>query len=195
MDVNDFKLTIPSDLQIWLKSQPKVIAISIKNTDIQRFSDNGMTLNTLSIKLAEFCDIENCSILLLPHVKKDAEVLKELNDLLKGIVSLYFQEQLLTAPQLKFVVQQCDLVITGRMHLAIASLGQGTPISCVPYANKFEGLCEHFKLNNSMLNLETFCKEPVTQLSARIKELESDRQIIKHELPKIKKLALQAFKH
>lgn len=195
MDINDFNLTIPEELQTWLKEQPKIIAISIKNTDVQRFLNNGMTLKDFSIKLTEFCVKEKCSILLLPHVKKDTEVLNSLNTLLMGTVGLYFQNQLLPAPQLKFIVKQCDLVITGRMHLAIASLGQGTPISCVPYADKFEGLCEHFGLENSVLNLETFCKDPVAELTKRIEELETDREKINLELPRIKKLALQAFKH
>ena len=37
-----------------------------------------------------------------------------------------------------------DLVVTGRMHLAIASLGVGTPVLSFTYQDKFEGLFDYF---------------------------------------------------
>ena len=39
-----------------------------------------------------------------------------------------------------------DLVLTGRMHLAIAALGMGTPPLCVAYMDKFEGLFHLFDI-------------------------------------------------
>lgn len=50
------------------------------------------------------------------------------------------------AHQIKAVAGQTDAVLTGRMHLAIATLGMGRPVACVTYQGKFTGLYKHFEL-------------------------------------------------
>jgi polysaccharide pyruvyl transferase WcaK-like protein len=42
-------------------------------------------------------------------------------------------------------------VVTGRMHLAIGSLGAGVPVMCIVYQGKFEGLMSHFDLPSDAL--------------------------------------------
>jgi polysaccharide pyruvyl transferase WcaK-like protein len=37
-----------------------------------------------------------------------------------------------------------DVILSSRMHLAIAALGSGTPTACITYQGKFEGLYQHF---------------------------------------------------
>lgn len=53
---------------------------------------------------------------------------------------------IMSAGQVKFLCGRLDLVVTGRMHLAIASLGAGTPVLAFTYQDKFEGLFQHFGL-------------------------------------------------
>ena len=48
--------------------------------------------------------------------------------------------------ELKRLVANVDLVLTGRMHLAIAALGQGKPVGAITYQGKFDGLVELFGL-------------------------------------------------
>jgi polysaccharide pyruvyl transferase WcaK-like protein len=48
--------------------------------------------------------------------------------------------------EIKALSGQVDLVLTGRMHLAIAALGMGTPAFCTVYQGKFEGLMQMFEL-------------------------------------------------
>jgi polysaccharide pyruvyl transferase WcaK-like protein len=50
---------------------------------------------------------------------------------------------------MKAISGVCDLVLSGRMHLAIASLGQGVPVICLTYQDKFEGLMEYFDLTGN----------------------------------------------
>ena len=52
----------------------------------------------------------------------------------------------LNAWELKHLAGMVDLVLTGRMHLAIAALGMGTPPLCVAYMDKFEGLFHLFNI-------------------------------------------------
>lgn len=49
-----------------------------------------------------------------------------------------------SAGELKTIAGALDGVITGRMHLAIAALGQGVPVLTFAYQGKFEGLMKHF---------------------------------------------------
>ncbi len=51
-----------------------------------------------------------------------------------------------SAKDIKGVCKDLDIVLSGRMHLAIACLGQGTPAVCITYQGKFEGLYKHFDL-------------------------------------------------
>jgi polysaccharide pyruvyl transferase WcaK-like protein len=50
----------------------------------------------------------------------------------------------LHAPEIKNVVSHCLLTVTGRMHLAIASLGTGVPVIAYAYQSKFEGILRLF---------------------------------------------------
>ncbi|MBN9204126.1 MAG: polysaccharide pyruvyl transferase family protein [Methylibium petroleiphilum] len=49
-----------------------------------------------------------------------------------------------TAAQLKALAGSTDGVVTGRMHLAIASLGMERPVAALTYQDKFQGLFAHF---------------------------------------------------
>lgn len=51
---------------------------------------------------------------------------------------------------LKGFVGHLDGVLTGRMHLAIAAMGQGVPVAGITYQGKFEGLLQHFGLGEGM---------------------------------------------
>lgn len=48
--------------------------------------------------------------------------------------------------EIKAMVSGLDFVLSGKMHLAIACLGQGVPVVCVAYQDKFEGLFRHFEM-------------------------------------------------
>ena len=101
------------------------------------------------------------------------------------------------AAEIKYISGQVDIVLSGRMHLAIASLGMGTPVACITYQDKFEGLFEHFKLD----------KLTITPDNAFNKKLLCDFMILaidrRHELkryistvqPSIKELSLKNFEH
>jgi polysaccharide pyruvyl transferase WcaK-like protein len=47
-----------------------------------------------------------------------------------------------TAADVKTLTSSLDLVVTGRMHLAVAALGVATPVLCASYQDKVEGLFE-----------------------------------------------------
>lgn len=62
---------------------------------------------------------------------------------------LYPRERF-TAGELKAIAGMMDAVVTGRMHLAIASLGMGVPVAVTTYQDKFQGLLQHFKFEEDL---------------------------------------------
>ena len=99
----------------------------------------------------------NASWLLLAHDYRpeiaDDNCLRPLADRLKPTLGdhVHHVDQALSAGEIKAVVGLVDGVITGRMHLAIAALGQGTPVAAITYQDKFQGLFAHFGVSESLL--------------------------------------------
>ena len=98
------------------------------------------------------------SMVLIPHdyrpfPKGDLEILSRIYHALPAHVQkhCHLVEGHLHAAELKALAGQLDLVITGRMHLAIASLGMGTPVAGITYQDKFHGLFQHFGLSSDFL--------------------------------------------
>lgn len=100
-----------------------------------------------------------------------------------------------TAAEVKAVCRDLDLAITGRMHLAIACLGQGTPALCIGYQGKMEGLFEHFELQNMVISPKDAFNSNQLVKSANIlltKTPELRTQISEY-LPKVLSLAKLNF--
>jgi polysaccharide pyruvyl transferase WcaK-like protein len=98
------------------------------------------------------------SMVLIPHdyrpfPKGDLEILSRIYHALPSHVQkhCHLVEGHLHAAELKALAGKLDLVITGRMHLAIASLGMGTPVAGITYQDKFHGLFQHFGLSSEFL--------------------------------------------
>ena len=98
----------------------------------------------------------------------------------------------LSARELKAIVGKLDGVVCGRMHLAVAALGQGTPVSCLTYQGKFEGLLEHFGLPASLLMdpqqaLRAGALESL--LRAFVGSANAHRQQVARHWPEVRRLA------
>jgi polysaccharide pyruvyl transferase WcaK-like protein len=98
------------------------------------------------------------ALVLVPHDRRplysDVSSLFALSDVLPSNVarSTALLEQPGTAADVKAIVAKCDLVLAGRMHLAIAALGSGVPVGSLGYQGKCEGLFRHFDLEDLVLD-------------------------------------------
>lgn len=98
------------------------------------------------------------SILLIPHDNRgnvsDESLAHDLINALPQSIQPYCAPLPFpcAAAEVKAVVAELDFVLTGRMHLAIACLGQGTPVVGVAYQGKFEGLFKHFNLSDMTIS-------------------------------------------
>jgi polysaccharide pyruvyl transferase WcaK-like protein len=100
-----------------------------------------------------------------------------------------------SAWDVKGLCANLDGVLTGRMHLAIAALGMGTPPLSVAYRGKFEGLMRHLGLDGGLIAPEAFldCGHTVTALEAFTRDLPNRRAQIIPRLPGMRALAQRQF--
>ncbi len=96
----------------------------------------------------------NCGFVFIPHDFRsfidDRIPLRRIFSLLSESARerVFLVNEPIRASEIKEICSELDGVFTGRMHLAIAALGCGTPIFGIVYQGKFEGLLEHFQLDD-----------------------------------------------
>lgn len=97
------------------------------------------------------CD---CGFVFIPHDFRsfidDRIPLRKIYSLLSQAAKerVFLVDNPIRAGEIKEICAVLDGVFTGRMHLAIAALGCGVPIFGIVYQGKFEGLLEHFQLDD-----------------------------------------------
>jgi polysaccharide pyruvyl transferase WcaK-like protein len=107
--------------------------------------------------LSELSKLRRVAWLLLPHDFREKlgdeiclkPLMKRLQPSLGNNIRYFEGEQL--ASVLKGVSGCLDGIVTARMHLAIAGLGQRVPVAGLAYQDKFEGLFGHFELSEQFL--------------------------------------------
>ena len=76
-------------------------------------------------------------------------IIADLDDMAKK--HTFLLEPPIHAWDAKAVAAASDLVVTGRMHFAIAALGSGVPAIGIGYMGKFEGLLDYFELKSLLI--------------------------------------------
>jgi polysaccharide pyruvyl transferase WcaK-like protein len=150
----------------------------------------------MAAKLAAAGERSNLAFLLIPHDVKpeagDSPLLRSLERTL-GVVGFPYVRyaQILDPPRIKRLAGLLEVVVTGRMHLAIASLGMQTPIISITYQDKFEGLHEHFDLpaGDVIQPGECLTDELSVRISEAIARRVSTRKKIGQSLPRVTELA------
>ena len=131
------------------------------STTLARMSVSGFVA-LIAEQLTKAARQHALAYLLLPHDTKphsgDIDLLKALSDQLTANGVERVRYAMLTDPSdIKAAVGRVDLVVTGRMHLAIASLGMGIPTLSITYQDKFEGLYKHFGLGSQYMLTPDAC--------------------------------------
>ena len=85
-----------------------------------------------------------------PNFLSDWDVAKIIqNRLPTNLLSRFkYCPETFNARKIKRVVNEVDLVFTGRMHLAIATMGQGKAVVGLDYQDKFVGMFEHVGISH-----------------------------------------------
>lgn len=153
---------------------------------------------SMAHELAKAAASDSLAFLLIPHDVKsqsgDIALLLALEKAMNTLGVTHVRYVLLTDPaRIKRITGLLDLVITGRMHLAIAALGMKTPILSITYQDKFEGLYQHFKLSpEDMLQPQQCVTHQLSdQISKAIGRRSRTLDQITNCLPAVEKLAAQ----
>lgn len=136
------------------------------------------------------------AFMLIPHDLKiqsgDVAMLQALETGLRktGFTQVHYA-QADSPDRIKRLAGLLDLVITGRMHLAIASLGCGTPILTITYQDKFEGLYQHFglSLEYTLSPMQCLSDELRVRIHHAYAHRHDNRERIRTHLEQVKTLA------
>ncbi|BAY65885.1 putative polysaccharide pyruvyl transferase [Calothrix brevissima NIES-22] len=147
---------------------------------------------------------EKLSFLLIPHDfrnigDKNSDVF--LSDAILDVLPLEIKPYCNKVPtpcsakDIKGICRNLDIVLSGRMHLAIACLGQETPAACITYQGKFEGLYKHFDLDGMTIEpQEALQPGNLVDFFIPLIEKRNDiRQHIRSKLPDVQELAKSNF--
>lgn len=102
----------------------------------------------------------------------------------------------LSAAEVKQICASLDLLVSGRMHAAIAALGAGTPVMVLGYADKAEGLLSYFGLEQRVIGVDRIMDgsaDLATELSAVTERLENDCASIARALPMVQQRSRAAL--
>lgn len=97
--------------------------------------------------------------------------------------------------EIKAMVAGLDFVLSGKMHLAIAALGQGVPVACIAYQDKFEGLFQHFELDGLTIQPQDVV-EPGKLAEFFIEKYEQREPLasqVRRRLPAVRELSRQSL--
>ena len=194
----------------WIKSQQKEKKIVVGiNANCKLLSNmkNGtipQLIDLYSNFLSDLWKKEKCALLLIPHDYRDIK--GEINDvelsekiLNKLPKNIQPDCKILPSPrsaaEIKYIAGLVDIVISGRMHLAIAALGNETPVAGLTYQGKFEGLFKYFNLKNVSISPdESVIRDNLLNFfRSIIKRRKSISKQIKKRLPYVKKLSKKNF--
>lgn len=136
----------------------RVFALNVHPALLRGASDETVQrlMNVAASALIETSASNNISWLLLAHDFRGVRGCSTSLAMIEDIARERLGERLLRpmgefcAAELKGIAGLLDGVVAGRMHLAIAALGQGTPVACLTYQGKFEGMLAHFGLPNAL---------------------------------------------
>ncbi len=97
---------------------------------------------------------------------------------------IYLLHKQYTAAEIKWLAGQVDFIVSSRMHLAIAAIGQCTPAFCFEYQGKFQGLFELIEQPDLLSSMEDTLTSPDQVINTVLKHVD-DAQSIRSRLRKI----------
>jgi polysaccharide pyruvyl transferase WcaK-like protein len=197
-------------IEVWIRSQKSDgRTVLIFNLSPQVLSETGsareQVLDELSEMLAMLISTRGLSVLWLTHDLRngrrdgdsDVAIAMVLARLVSKKLTGEAHQRLFVgsdASEVKRLAGMVDLVVTGRMHLAIAALGMNIPTIGISYQDKFEGLWEHFGVTGRYIDAQSFdCRKLEAICVKMLSRLDVERADIGAHLSKVVELARGNF--
>ncbi|MBX7123995.1 MAG: polysaccharide pyruvyl transferase family protein [Opitutaceae bacterium] len=144
--------------------------------------------------LGRLVERNGSSVALLPHDYRERDgddvCLGPLHSELIGRFPerIFYPTEHFNARELKAAAGLMDGVVTGRMHLAIASLGMGVPVAALTYQDKFQGLFDHFGIPHRFLLRPEEARKAdrlADLVENFVEEMERLRELVHARLPEV----------
>lgn len=133
---------------------------------IMSYETNGGVVSSAANSLVKhILESTNHKIALIPHVENDIIPLRKLYDDYKESGRVVLIENNYTAPQLKYIISQCRMLIGARTHATIAAYSTCVPTLVIGYSVKAKGIAKDLFGNSEGLILP-------------VQELKSEKQLI-----------------
>lgn len=172
-------------------------------TDRRAQSQSGYLNFYIDLIRAMACQRPDSRFLLIPHDYRpdgigEGPILKHLYHQLPPELQnrTYLLTRQYSAAEIKWLAGQLDFIISSRMHLAIAAIGQGTPVFCFEYQGKFQGLFELLGMPELFSTMESAISDPQTLIAAVLQLIDSSATIrtrLREKAPELCALAEKNF--
>lgn len=155
---------ISAGIEQWIDEQQKdngiVVGINANHVLVEKFSE--ITIEKLVKAYQEALQeihaaYPDIRFLFIPHdIRGDASDVVIAEAIFRTLPpNLQQVSKIVPSPchpaEIKHIVSRLSFVLSGKMHLAIACLSQGVPVACIAYQDKFEGLFQHFEMEDMSL--------------------------------------------
>jgi polysaccharide pyruvyl transferase WcaK-like protein len=197
-----------SPLLKWIQQQRKagriLLGVNTNSTlinTVQHLDPEQFVSHYVATLTQLLADQQNLSFVLVPHddrfeindVSLANQVLEQLPEHVKVHCNML---EFPTSPgEVKTVCGELDLVVTSRMHVAIAALGQGIPSLSIGYQGKHEGLYEHFGLPELLISpAEAFAPQGLLHfIQQHLSQRQRLQAQVEAQLPQVQSLARLNF--
>lgn len=199
--IPDNQATVIRDLSAWVAHQRdggrKVVGFNVHPMLLGEPGPGELAklIDQVALALEGYLDRVPAALVLISHDYRakvgDDVCLKPLWDRLRTSFEdrVHYDTTVCSAPELKAKAGLMDGVVTGRMHLAIASLGMEVPVAALTYQDKFQGLMRHVDLPQDLLLAPSQLSDPQALLNVLLKFHDGMSALsgrVKERMPKVK---------
>jgi len=184
------------------KHAKKLVGLNLTSVVMGHYKQASSKINMLAAACRKLARTEGWRFLLIPHDEPEGiEFLQTFQELLEepsiDEPTSHLVSDLPHCTTLKCLAGLCKHLFTCRLHLGIAALGMGTPVTGFPYQGKFEGQFELFQLAEDGLispdELPDASNEMVRLMAKRFDQNMALRNKILDRLPDILRLSEKNF--
>lgn len=137
----------------------------------------------------------NIPVYLIPHtynfetpnpIADDLQAAKEIWKSLHCTDNVFVVNENMEAPEVKYVISQCDFFIGTRMHANFAAIYTQTPVFGLAYSYKFKGSFDEYGLVDRYANILDLKEEDIPLMLTKIYMCFNQRKEVREILEKIK---------
>lgn len=190
LENNGLSYTLEKDLSFFMKPIPfdidiKKPCVGINVSGLAYSNQFGNLVGQFSsypllmTSLVKAFQDKGCNVYIIPHSynvnrpernNDDMEASKMFYESLDNKERVFFVDQELISPQVKYLISQMDFFIGARMHANFAAIFSGVPLFGLAYSYKFKGAFENNGIYNRTCDINNLAEVEVPNIVSKIVE-------------------------